>query len=506
MFKKYNLEADAFQEITEQELFELSVVFKARLDSKFQGFERIENLLFGKIFSNHQSKRRLYKEAQKRETLRLLLINYYHCFCNSVPLAIPLGSTFYTGSGHSYQDVIAIKTFLENAGGSQGIRGNRFSGRCGVNWATGFLAEEFENFRNDPTCILDYRPVQDLVVLKDKEKNRIKFKSNGITSQSEKLLAQYNELITNQRIGISDLIEWSDNVYSSSKLILEDLYNSLYQAINNNPIPVNQLLANQPLFLYYSRIWERLSYKTNKIKKLAALNSLFHLFALMRFPAVHQLSRMFNNSTIEEGGRFYWTPIQGLPKELRKSVTINGEETIELDYACYHTSILYHKKGLEVPSDPYIHPHGSPLREIMKIILNTALNIQDDDECGISRTIFSVLAEIKIKKPRLRTALQSSAYYKRNARCDYSALREMYDELYAYHHLIQEAFCSNEGLKLQRIDSDIAGEILQYFTERQIPIIPIHDSFIIQKTLAEDLRRTMKDVYFRKFNKQIEVK
>lgn len=505
MFKKHNLEADAFQEVTEQELFELSVLFRTRLDSKFQGFEQIGNLLFDKIFRNPESKRGLYKEAQKRRTLHLLLVNYYYCFCNSVPLAIPLSSNFYTASGHSYQDVIAVKTFLEQTGGSQGIKGNRFSRRCGVNWAIGFLAEEFEKFRDDSNCALEYHPVQDLVVLKDKDKNRIKFKSSKVTIRSEKLLNKYNKFITNQRVGISNLIEWSDNLYFSTQS-LEYLYNSLCLTIKSIYFPIDQLRSNQPIFLHYNRIWERLLNKTNKTKQLAALNSIFHLFALMRFPEVHQLSRMFNNSTIDEGGRFYWTPIQSLPKELRSAVTINGEETIELDYSCYHTSILYHKEGLEVPVDPYIHPHGSPLREIMKLILNTALNIQEDGECGTSKTIFSVLAEINLRKPRLRMALQNSTYYRENNKCYYSALNEMYDELYTYHCPIQKAFCSNEGMKLQRIDSDIAEEILQHFTDRQVPVIPIHDSFIVQKTFADDLRQVMKDVYFRRFNKPIEVK
>ncbi len=504
MFRKHNLEADAFQEITEQELFDLSALFTTRLRPKLNGFEQIENLLFDKIFRSHQNKRGLYKEAQKRRTLQLLLLNYYHCFCNSVPLAIPLNSNFYTGSKHSYQDVTAIRVFLENAGGSQGILGNRFSGRCSVNWAIGFLADEFNKFQEDPSCALDYQPVQDLVVLKDKDKNRIKFKRNRITNQSEKILTQYNELITNQRIGISGLLEWSDRSTCSTNL-LNYLYKYLIESINNNPISIHPLTNNQTLLLHYNRIWEGLSQKTSKTKQLATLNSVFYLLELMLFPAAHQLSRVFNNSTVNEGGRFYWTPIQNLSKDLRKAITINGQDTIELDYSCYHTSILYHKEGLDVPSAPYIYPHGSPLREIMKMLLNTAINIEESTGRGRNNTILSVLKEISFKKPDLKIALEASNYY-RHAQSHYYALQKMYDELCAHHEPIQKAFSANEGMRLQRIDSDIAGEILRYFTERQIPIIPIHDSFIIQKTLAEDLRRTMKDVYFRKFNKQIEVK
>ncbi len=511
-FRKYNLEADALQEISKQEFLALSCLLTTRLDSEFQGFEKIQELIFDKVFKSRQTKRGIYKEAQKRRTIRLLLCNYYHCFCNSVPLAIPLNSNFYTNLKHSYQDIVAIKTFLEDEGWSQGIEGSHFLERASVNWAAGLLEEEFNQFQTDPRCILEYQPTKELVEVKDKEKNLIKLKNNRTVIQSEKLLGKYNEFIGRQKIGISGLIEWSDGFDSHTEL-LNHLYKILFRTINNNEIFSNSfhlLGTNQSnintLSLHYNRIWEHLCRKNSKADKLASLNSVFHTLDLMRFPTSHHLTRVFNNRTVKEGGRLYGSPIQRLSKNLRKTVTFNGQSTIELDFSCYHTSILYHKHGIDLPPEPYIYPKGLPLRDIMKLILNTAFNIQAENGSVRATTIKTVLEELNFKKPELKEALRISPYYENSSGNAYRALQAMYDELYEYHEPVQRAFGSNEGMRLQRIDSDIAAKILTCFTEREIPIIPIHDSFIVPSEHESYLRLTMKQIYFEKFNKPIEVK
>ncbi|HCS18031.1 MAG TPA: hypothetical protein DIW45_09945, partial [Erythrobacter sp.] len=66
------------------------------------------------------------------------------------------------------------------------------------------------------------------------------------------------------------------------------------------------------------------------------------------------VSRIFNLD-LHRGGRFYthgasW---QNIKRELRKSVQINGEPVVELDYSTLHPALLYAEAGAPLPGDCY---------------------------------------------------------------------------------------------------------------------------------------------------------
>ena len=67
--------------------------------------------------------------------------------------------------------------------------------------------------------------------------------------------------------------------------------------------------------------------------------------------------RVFNNSTFDEGGRFYdgwWQRIDG---KIRKDIRINNIATVEIDYSAIHVIMLYALMGIDYWSnftkDPY---------------------------------------------------------------------------------------------------------------------------------------------------------
>ena len=49
------------------------------------------------------------------------------------------------------------------------------------------------------------------------------------------------------------------------------------------------------------------------------------------------------------------------------------------------------------------------------------------------------------------------------------------------HSDISEFFFSGKGVELQNIDSHMALDIIDFFYKNGIPVLPIHDSFIIEK-------------------------
>ena len=56
---------------------------------------------------------------------------------------------------------------------------------------------------------------------------------------------------------------------------------------------------------------------------------------------------------------------------------------------------------------------------------------------------------------------------------------------------VSEYIGSDQGVTLMKYDSDIAFEIIKKFTERGKPILCVHDSFIVEHTEDDDLRRLM---------------
>jgi hypothetical protein len=67
------------------------------------------------------------------------------------------------------------------------------------------------------------------------------------------------------------------------------------------------------------------------------------------------------------------------------------------------------------------------------------------------------------------------------------------------HEPIKDLFAKT-GLKLQRLDSDISEDIMTHFCSLDIPILGVHDSYIVATIYEEKLRKAMKEVFYNKFN------
>jgi DNA-binding XRE family transcriptional regulator len=161
------------------------------------------------------------------------------------------------------------------------------------------------------------------------------------------------------------------------------------------------------------------------------------------------LYRIFN-SDFRYGGRFYGHWIQGLPKMLRKQLTINGQPVTEPDYEAHHPSILYALEALPLPGNPY-------------------------DIDGWERTIVKRVLFILINALTPQSATGAIVYHLGLSRLDAARL---VNELKRKHAPIAEHFHSGAGCWLQRLDSDIAERVLLGLVRQGVPVLPIHDSFI----------------------------
>lgn len=189
------------------------------------------------------------------------------------------------------------------------------------------------------------------------------------------------------------------------------------------------------------------------------------------------LHRVFNNSSFEEGGRFYGGWWQEMPKEIRKHITIDGEKTVEMDYSGMHLRMLYAKKGLGYIGDPYGILTDSSMRPLCKLILLTSLNAASP-----TSAVRAIRQEMNLDPalPRVKD------------------LKQCVKDFVNYHSPVSEFFFTGIGLRLQNIDAEIAERVMLEMAGKSIPVLPIHDSFICaeqhRKVLQESMVRHYRDV------------
>jgi len=181
-----------------------------------------------------------------------------------------------------------------------------------------------------------------------------------------------------------------------------------------------------------------------------------------------RLHRVFNNSSFEQGGRLYAGWWQHVPSKFRRYITINGGPTKEFDYSNLHPAMLYAREGKRLEDDAYIIPGLESYRKLVKITLLKLINAP---------------AEKRISPPK-KTALPDG--------CDWAELQEL---VKAKHDAIAKYLRSGIGLILQKIDSEIAEDVMRAMMKKDYLVLPIHDSFITYSGLGETLTDVMKSSY-----------
>ena len=74
------------------------------------------------------------------------------------------------------------------------------------------------------------------------------------------------------------------------------------------------------------------------------------------------------------------------------------------------------------------------------------------------------------------------------------------------HKPIAHHFYTGIGKKLQRIDSDMAEEVMLFFANEGVPVLPSHDSFTMHQGYQEDLQKVMAKAFKDRFGLEISIK
>lgn len=193
----------------------------------------------------------------------------------------------------------------------------------------------------------------------------------------------------------------------------------------------------------------------------------------------NEVRRIFSRGSWECHGRFYGGWWQQLNKEERKSIFINGNPTVEVDFKAMHPSLLFIQLGLPIPSDPY----------------RLGVKIFDDADMDVQRKWIKqlVLCAINAKDRSSACAAFRSESPKGSSqkRLTNAKLGILLDAFIEQHPQLEKFICKDQGIRLMRKDSDITALIIDHLTSKGIPVLTIHDSYIVQRHHFSELRIAM---------------
>jgi hypothetical protein len=198
------------------------------------------------------------------------------------------------------------------------------------------------------------------------------------------------------------------------------------------------------------------------------------------------VKRVFYRGSWNLGGRFHGGWWQSIKEDWRKQIYINDMSTVEIDYSGLHVNLLYGLQEMEQPQDPYI--------------LDEILQITADQQRKIVKTV--VLMAINANSPAKAFSAfrQNQAINSIEKSLNNKQLQWILDAFKEKHPTIADSICSDKGVDLMNIDGKITAKIINHFTKKNIPVLTIHDSCVIQNQYSGELRTVMTNVVKEQLN------
>lgn len=190
-----------------------------------------------------------------------------------------------------------------------------------------------------------------------------------------------------------------------------------------------------------------------------------------------------------------------LSKEDRKVITLDGEETVELDFKALHPRIAATIDGIELDKD--FDPYQIELTNVdpvvsrylgkwaVLILLNTGMSVNQNGGFSFNSARKALISKLKERKEinfDKRELTIGGVVYKLPAYIDYS---EVMSKCLERNDYIRLWFHESSGLVLQNYDSRIMDMIIGRFNEMGEIVIPVHDSIVVKRRLESKAKEIM---------------
>jgi uncharacterized coiled-coil protein SlyX len=389
----------------------------------------------------------LYK---RQKLCKLMLDALYQAHCSQLPntgVALSLSPRYYTNNdtnntlSYSYREVRLVFNSLQSLGWIKAEKGYLPLGGKGVPTAMradGELANILKS--NFEPWLLVY-PIGDPLILKSK---------NAIKANRVKLPIPNG---------------------SKARLMRTNL-NAINNLLSEQAICLN--LTNDQLKAMCQKMADR-NYKIDRYDPQATRKP-----RTLNFSHVH-LRRIFARGQMNLGGRFYGGWWQNIPKDYRRYITINGCQTVEVDFSTLHPTLLFLENNLDPPADFYdlgLKTQGNPRfepdpkkYEIKRKIIKGFANALINDERGVH----------KLDDEAVKTLGMGSA--------------ELKDLLIKTHPVFAKVIKSDAGVRYQFIDSRIAEAVMVKLLKQNIVCLCVHDSFVVIDAFQDELVTAMKEAF-----------
>jgi hypothetical protein len=182
--------------------------------------------------------------------------------------------------------------------------------------------------------------------------------------------------------------------------------------------------------------------------------------------------RRVYSKQVGQHGRFYHG-YSGCPSRYRKLITFDGEPTVELDYQASQVHVAYSMNGINagdfISGDPYVPTLARPvLRPIYKALLlrsftstNPIGTVWKDDEINTSDT----------------------------------SLTDMLEQIWQMHPRIANHRHEEAHKTITYQESLVCLKVVELCNEKNIAVLPIHDSFVVKKQHRDALKDMMAKAY-----------
>jgi len=211
------------------------------------------------------------------------------------------------------------------------------------------------------------------------------------------------------------------------------------------------------------------------------------------------LARIFNKD-FNSGGRLYATggSYQTIPAQTRNLITIDGQDTAEVDIKGSHISILHTMVGSRLLRgyDPYDIPmdgvadydvekisfmlcsvdeQHNPFRNLVKVALLIMVNA--DSQAKATNAIKNKLnAQINNPVSIIEDLpIEELAMMRFYGLCNVN-IKELFKRIKEKHSVISEYFFSGAGVWLQKMEGDIFTKVVDNCIDNDYPVLIIHDS------------------------------
>lgn len=182
-----------------------------------------------------------------------------------------------------------------------------------------------------------------------------------------------------------------------------------------------------------------------------------------------KMTRSFNNGTFAHGGRLSGGFWQGMTKGQRRSILIDGCETMTLDYKQMGPSIHYGLAGIPFSGDAYAVPgyefHRAGIKRVFGAMTHAAHRFNRLDDLDP----LALPAGVKLSK--------------------------VCRDIEKHHALIADRFYCGSGMEAMRTESDIIVGVMLELREWGIVGLPIHDAVLVREDQADQVEEVMRALF-----------